>query len=144
MSTIEPASAARRASIAAHPRRRVRGRLHGLRRDARRRSARARNWPTGVAAALAWSALGALTRRGPTASPVSATGRIDAFGAAAWAIAALLLAATLGQRVPATRAQLARVRPAGPWLVARRLAAWEVATAKPRGCRRRSSRRRRR
>lgn len=60
MSTIEPASAARRASIAG-----ASASAAGctacdatLAAEARR----ARNWPTGVAAALAWSALGALTR----------------------------------------------------------------------------------
>ncbi|KVE65681.1 ABC transporter permease [Burkholderia vietnamiensis] len=135
MSTLEPASAARRASIAGAPA--AAASAAGctacdatLAAEARR----ARSWPTGIAAALAWSALGALTRLWPNrVAGFSDWAYTDAFGAAAWAIAALLLlAATLGQRVPATRAQLARVRPAGPWLVALPLvlAAWEVATAK--------------
>ena len=57
----------------------------------------------------------------------------DEFAVGAWTIAALLLvAATLGPLVPTTRTRLARVRPAGPWLVALPLvlAAWEIVTAK--------------
>ncbi|MDN8115845.1 ABC transporter permease, partial [Burkholderia vietnamiensis] len=61
MSTIEPASAARRASIAGASAAGCTACDATLAAEARR----ARNWPTGVAAALAWSALGALTRLWP-------------------------------------------------------------------------------
>ncbi|KVD56633.1 sulfonate ABC transporter permease [Burkholderia ubonensis] len=95
---------------------------------------RARIWPAGIAAALAWVALGAVTRLWPNRIVgFSDWAYTDTFGTAAWAIAALLLAlAALGPRVAALRAPLARVRPAGPWLVAAPLvlAAWEIATAK--------------
>ncbi|MGS0891075.1 ABC transporter permease [Burkholderia stagnalis] len=95
---------------------------------------RAHNWPTGIAAAFAWGALGAVTRLWPNRIVgFSDWAYTDEFAVAAWAIALLLLAtATLGQLAPATRARLARVRPAGPWLVALplALAAWEIVTAK--------------
>ncbi|KVT53456.1 ABC transporter permease [Burkholderia ubonensis] len=95
---------------------------------------RARIWPAGIAAALAWGALGAVTRLWPNRIVgFSDWAYTDTFGTAAWAIAALLLALTaLGPRVAALRAPLARVQPAGPWLVAAPLvlAAWEIATAK--------------
>ncbi|KVP78830.1 ABC transporter permease [Burkholderia ubonensis] len=95
---------------------------------------RARIWPAGIAAALAWVALGAVTRlwRNRIVG-FSDWAYTDAFGTAAWAIAALLLAlAAFGPRVAALRAPLARAQPAGPWLVAAPLvlAAWEIATAK--------------
>ncbi|MGY4730143.1 ABC transporter permease [Burkholderia pyrrocinia] len=95
---------------------------------------RARTWPTGIVAAFAWAALGALTQLWPN-RVVGFTdwAYTDTFATAAWSIAALLLAvATLGHFVPATRTRLARVRPAGPWLVALPLvlAAWEIVTAK--------------
>ncbi|PCE33346.1 ABC transporter permease [Burkholderia ubonensis] len=95
---------------------------------------RARVWPTGIVAALVWSALGAVTRLWPNRIVgFSDWAYTDTFGMAAWTIAALLLAlATLGPRASALRALLARVQPAGPWLVAAPLvlAAWEIATAK--------------
>ncbi|KVS35065.1 ABC transporter permease [Burkholderia cepacia] len=95
---------------------------------------RARTWPTGIAAALAWAALGAVTQLWPNRIVgFSDWAYTDTFGTAAWTIAALLLAAaTLGHLVAATRTRLARVRPAGPWLVALPLvlAAWEIVTAK--------------
>ncbi|WP_347469636.1 ABC transporter permease [Burkholderia stagnalis] len=95
---------------------------------------RAPLWATGLAAAVAWAALGAVTRLWPNrVVGFSDWAYTDTFGTAAWIIAALLLAlAALGPRVSALRALLARVHPAGPWLVALPLglAAWEIATAK--------------
>ncbi|QTO46393.1 ABC transporter permease [Burkholderia latens] len=141
MSTIEHASPARGASAAAGaasataaaaaaPRAACSACDATLAADARR----ARTWPTGIGAALAWAALGATTHLWPNRI-VGFTdwAYTDTFGTAAWVAAALLLiAATVGHRVPATRARLARMRAAGPWLVALPLvlAAWEIVTAK--------------
>ncbi|KVK93882.1 ABC transporter permease [Burkholderia territorii] len=141
MSTIEHArashpaparteSAAATSAVAAPPR----PACAGCDATAAAEARRARTWPTGIVAALAWAALGAVTRLWPN-RVVGFTdwAYTDTFGIAAWAIAVLLLAAaTLGHRVPASRARLARVRPAGPWLVALPLvlAAWEIVTAK--------------
>ena len=92
--------------------------------------------------------LGALTRLWPNrVVGFSNWAYTDEFAVGAWTIAALLLvAATLGPLVPTTRTRLARVRPAGPWLVALPLvlAAWEIVTAKTGWLPTRSSRRRRR
>ncbi len=93
-----------------------------------------RVWRTGVAAALAWAAFGAIARLWPNRivgfSDWAYTAEI---GALAWAIAALVaLLALAGGLAEPTRAMLARLRPAGPWLaaIALVLAAWEIATAK--------------
>ncbi|MBY4829001.1 ABC transporter permease [Burkholderia dolosa] len=95
---------------------------------------RARVWPAGIAAALAWTVLAAITQLWPNRI-VGFTdwAYTDTFATAAGTLALLLfVAATLGQLVPAARTRIARVHRAGPWLVALPLvlAAWEIATAK--------------
>lgn len=91
-----------------------------------------RGWGTGLAAALAWAALGLLTLAWPN-KPVgfSDWGYTEEFGAFGLVLAAALAGlAVLGPRwAPAV---LARLRGAGPWLVALGLGllAWELVTAK--------------
>ncbi|MCA3865031.1 MAG: ABC transporter permease, partial [Burkholderia sp.] len=118
MSTIEHASAARTASATAGGSAAASARIACTACEATlaAEARRARTWPTGIAAALAWAALGALTQLWPNRIVgFSDWAYTDTFGTAAWTIAALLLAAaTLGHLVPATRTRLARVRPAGP------------------------------
>ncbi|MCM3755010.1 hypothetical protein M3665_24120, partial [Bacillus licheniformis] len=138
MSTIEHASAARTASApvgaAANATASARPACTTCDATLAAQARRERTWPTGIAAAVAWAALGALTQLWPNRIVgFSDWAYTDTFGTAAWTIAALLLvAATLGHLVAATRTRLARVRPAGPWLVALPLvlAAWEIVTAK--------------
>ncbi|MGU7768998.1 ABC transporter permease [Burkholderia sp. MR1-5-21] len=95
---------------------------------------RAQRWPAGIAAAFAWAALGAVTWLWPNRIVgFSDWAYTDAFGTGTLAIAAALLAAaTLGHAIRATRVRLARLHPAGPWLVALPLvlAGWEIVTAK--------------
>ena len=88
-------------------------------------------WWTGLAAALAWAALGALTLLWPN-KPVgfSDWAYTDAFAWFALGVAALLLVTGLAPRLTARVTR--RLRVAGPWLVALAagLAVWEVFTAK--------------
>lgn len=72
---------------------------------------RTRVWPAGIAAALAWTLLAAVTQLWPN-RVVGFTdwAYTDTFATAAGAFAVLLfVAATLGPLVPAVRAPLARV-----------------------------------
>lgn len=91
-------------------------------------------WATGILAALAWAAFGALTWLWPNqAVGFSDWAYTTELGIAALAGAALLaLVALAGQRVRAAQRALATLRAAGPWLVALpvALAAWEILTAK--------------
>src|SRR4051812_27099104 len=88
-------------------------------------------WWTGLAAAIAWFALGAITRAWPNEVPgFSDWAYTDSFGTAAVLVGASLLAlVALGSR--AGRVGRA-IRPAGAWLLAMAivLGAWEVVTAK--------------
>mgnify|MGYP000435664689 FL=1 len=88
-------------------------------------------WWTGLAAALAWAALGALTLFWPN-KPVgfSDWAYTDAFAWFALGVAALLLVTGLAPGLTARVTR--RLRVAGPWLVALAagLAVWEVFTAK--------------
>ncbi|MDN7861998.1 ABC transporter permease subunit [Burkholderia multivorans] len=136
MSTIESASTARTAPASAGGAGAAVSRVACSACDAASAAdaRRTRVWPAGIAAALAWTLLAAVTQLWPN-RVVGFTdwAYTDTFATAAGAFAVLLfVAATLGPLVPAVRAPLARVRGAGPWLVALPLllAAWEIATAK--------------
>jgi len=89
------------------------------------------SWRLGLVAAIAWFALGTITREWPNkVLGFSDWAYTDPFGSAAWIVGALILAvAALGPR--AGRAGRA-IRPAGAWLlaIALGLLAWEIATAK--------------
>ena len=91
-------------------------------------------WWRGLAAALAWFGLGALTRLWPNrVIGFSDWADTDEFGAAAYVVGAALLALTaLGARAGRHARLSGAVRPAGAWLLALALllAAWEAATAK--------------
>ncbi|MBC8931035.1 ABC transporter permease, partial [Escherichia coli] len=96
MSTIEHASAARTASATAGGSAAASARIACTACEATlaAEARRARTWPTGIAAALAWAALGALTQLWPNRIVgFSDWAYTDTFGTAAWTIAALLLAA---------------------------------------------------
>lgn len=90
-----------------------------------------RLWKTGIAAAVLWAGVGGVTLAWPNVEVgFSSWGYTREFGAAALALAVLLLLAA----VPGA-GQLRPVRAlyrAGPWLVALAVAvgAWEIATAK--------------
>ncbi|RZT41710.1 ABC transporter permease [Cupriavidus agavae] len=91
-------------------------------------------WPTGVAAALAWAAFGALTWRWPN-KVVGFTdwAYTEELGIAVLVAAGALLAvALLGGHVPPLQHARQALRRAGPWLIALPviLAAWEILTAK--------------
>ena len=81
-----------------------------------------RPWPSGLLAAAAWAVTAAIILAWPDIDEMERTGLLGTT-AAIFAGALLLLSLT---------AQPARLRPAGPWLVALAvaLAAWELATAK--------------
>ncbi|MEJ8814824.1 ABC transporter permease subunit [Variovorax ureilyticus] len=88
-------------------------------------------WRTGLAAALAWLALGVLTIAWPNREVgFSDWNFTQEFGGAAIAVAALLLLLSLLGARAGHIAQ--RLRPAGQWLIAAPvlLALWEVLTAK--------------
>lgn len=91
-------------------------------------------WATGIVAALAWAAFGALTWQWPNQMVgFSDWAYTEELGIAALAGAVLLvLVALVGERVRAAQRALAALRTAGPWLVALPvvLAAWEILTAK--------------
>ena len=88
-------------------------------------------WWTGVAAAVAWAALGLLTHLWPNKpAGFSEWAFTEEFAIGAGAVALILVVAAF---VPAALGRAgARVSPAGPWLVAiaTGLAVWEVFTAK--------------
>lgn len=91
-------------------------------------------WPTGIVAALAWAAFGALTWRWPNkVAGFTDWAYTEELGIAVLAVAAaLLVIAVAGAYLrPLQRARQA-LRKAGPWLVALPLAfaAWEILTAK--------------
>ena len=88
-------------------------------------------WWTGLAAALAWAVLGALTQLWPNKpAGFSDWAYTSEFAWLAWGVAAVLavLALAPGAGVPG----LARLRRGGPWLVASALVltVWEIFTAK--------------
>ncbi|CAN7736370.1 nitrate ABC transporter, permease protein [compost metagenome] len=91
-------------------------------------------WATGIVAALAWGAFGALTWQWPNKMVgFSDWAYTEELGIAALAGAVLLaLVALVGERVHAAQRALAALRTAGPWLVALPvvLSAWEILTAK--------------
>ncbi|HWH80661.1 MAG TPA: ABC transporter permease subunit [Burkholderiaceae bacterium] len=90
---------------------------------------RTRLWWTGGIAALAWAGVGALTLQLPNrAAGFSEWLYTREFGIAALAAAVLLFALAL----PTPAAAPARVRAAGPWLIALAIGigAWELLTAK--------------
>jgi NitT/TauT family transport system permease protein len=96
--------------------------------EARTAVARSRTWWVGGAAALAWAASGALTLLLPNhAAGFSDWLYTPEFGIAELVVAALLLVLSLP-----TPLALARLRPAGPWLIALAFGfgAWELFTAK--------------
>lgn len=88
-------------------------------------------WWLGLVAALAWFALGALTREWPNKIlGFSDWAYTDQFGAAAYAVGAAVFALAILGRNAGRIGHL--VRPAGAWLLALALlfAGWEIATAK--------------
>jgi len=88
-------------------------------------------WWRGLVAALAWFALGALTREWPNKIlGFSDWAYTDQFGAAAYAVGAAVFALAILGRHAGHVGRL--VRPAGAWLLALALllAGWEIATAK--------------
>ncbi|MDA0569789.1 ABC transporter permease [Burkholderia gladioli] len=91
-------------------------------------------WGTGLIAALAWTAFGAVACLWPNRVVGFADwAYTEEIGLAGWAVAALLaLLAIAGRLLAPGRALVARLQPAGPWLaaIALLLAAWEIATAK--------------
>ncbi|CAG2134752.1 ABC transporter permease [Cupriavidus numazuensis] len=93
-----------------------------------------RPWPTGIAAAIAWAAFGAITWRWPNkVAGFSDWAYTEELGIAALAAAALLaLIALAGPRAPLPRGTLAKLHAAGPWLIALAvvLSGWEILTAK--------------
>ncbi|MDS0796453.1 ABC transporter permease, partial [Burkholderia pseudomultivorans] len=114
MSTLEPTAAPRATSAPAHAPAASRAACTACEATLAAEARRARTWPTGIVAALAWGALGAVTRLWPNRI-VGFTdwAYTDTFGTAAWTIAALLLvAATLGHRLAASGVRPAPLRTA--------------------------------
>jgi NitT/TauT family transport system permease protein len=93
-----------------------------------------RLWPTGLLAALAWAAFGALTWRWPNkVAGFTDWAYTEELGIAALVVAAALAGLALaGSRLPPLHRTLATLRPTGPWLVALPLGflGWEILTAK--------------
>lgn len=93
-----------------------------------------RLWPTGLLAALAWAAFGAITWRWPNkVAGFSDWAYTEELGIAALVAAAALAGLALaGASLPPLHRTLATLRPTGPWLVALPLGflGWEILTAK--------------
>lgn len=90
-------------------------------------------WRMGLAAALAWALLAALTHGWPNKpAGFSEWAYTEEFGWGAAGVALLLAVLALAARWPAVAAWQRRLRPAGPWLAAAALILllWEILTAK--------------
>lgn len=93
-----------------------------------------RLWPSGLLAALAWAAFGAITWRWPNkVAGFSDWAYTEELGIAALVAAAALAGlALVGSSLPPLHRPLTALRPTGPWLVALPLGflGWEILTAK--------------
>jgi NitT/TauT family transport system permease protein len=102
------------------------------------RIVRLASWPSGLAAAAVWAGFGSLTHGWPNKVVGFSDWAYTAeLGTAAWIVAALLTFAALGLKPlehhsRTLRGAAARLRAAGPWLIAVGvgLSVWEILTAK--------------